>query len=100
MSNHSFISSLFSLALPSVHYKMSNMLADMLLILNELFGAPYNIFPRSKEYNKLLAVEMNKISFGSQNHMGACSQAPSAAPGQRQMGTFYTWPYFSYWEVM
>ena len=27
-------------------------------------------------------------------------QAPHAAPGQRQMGTFYTWPYFSYWEVM
>ena len=29
--------------------------------------------------------------------MGACSQAPCATPGQRQMGTFYTWPYFSYW---
>ena len=32
--------------------------------------------------------------------MGACSQAPHAAPRQRQMGTFYTWSYFSYWEVM
>ena len=27
-------------------------------------------------------------------------QAPHATPRQRQMGTFYTWPYFSYWEVM
>ena len=32
--------------------------------------------------------------------MGACSQAPRAAPIQRQMETFYTWPYFSYWEVL
>ena len=27
-----------------------------------------------------------KISFGSQNYMGTCSQAPHATPGQRQMG--------------
>ena len=42
--------------------------------------------PRSSKKIIFLAMENEqRISFGSQNYMGACSQAPRAAPGQRQM---------------
>ena len=50
--------------------------------------------------NRFWQWKWTRNEFGSQNYMGACSQTPCAAPRQRQMGTFYTWPYFSYWEVM
>ena len=50
--------------------------------------------------NRFWQWKWTRNELGSQNYMGACSQAPCATPGQRQMGIFYTWPYFSYWEVM
>ena len=74
-------------------YKTVSMLVDVLAILDELSGAPYNIYPRSIEIiilmtNKVLAMDPKKI-FGSRNYMGASFQAPCAASGQRLMETHH-----------
>ena len=65
------------------------MSVDVLAILDELSGAPYNIYPRSIEIIILMTISFGngnkKISLGSQNYMGASFQAPHAAPRQRQM---------------
>ena len=60
-SGISFSSLLSPLAPFSVHYKTASMLADMLAILDELFGAPYNIYPRSWVNNEMVFWQWKQI---------------------------------------
>ena len=64
----------------------------MLAILERAVWSSLQYFTQGQERKrreKILMLRQHKqvkICFGSLNYMGTCSQAPCAAPGQRQMG--------------